>query len=139
MPKIVSLYMTQIFHPQRRMNPSLPLYPATEEEQFRFIRTTYLPEIILAYHSALYTCGHYVSREILVQCLSLATIVSASPTLTESFIASQRMCELVDSFAISSREVASVRDPQALKKKLPHGASLDVWRVKGLEQEEDVI
>lgn len=112
-------------------------YLATEDEQFRFIRFTYLPEVILAYHSALYTSGHFVSRDILVQCLSLATVVSSSNNLTESFIESKRMCELVDAFALSSREVASVRDLKS-KKKLAQGASLEIWKVKVPEEKEKI-
>ncbi|KAK2761540.1 Nucleoporin nup84 [Arachnomyces sp. PD_36] len=101
---------------------------ASEENKFRYIRTTYLPEVILAYHSALYTSGHIISRDILAECLSLATVVSGSKNLTDSFVASQRMCELVDVLALSSREVASIEEPKS-KKKLPHGASLGIWKV----------
>lgn len=116
----------QTLPPRNLINP----YIETEEEQFRYIRTTYLPDIILGYHSALYTSGHLITRDILVQCLSLATVVSGSPTLTESFIASQRMCELVDVFALSSREIAGIRETKPSKKKLSQGASLDIWKVK---------
>jgi hypothetical protein len=44
------------------------------------------------------------------------------------------MCELVDALTISGREVASIADTKSLKKKLPHGASLDIWKVKDEEE-----
>ena len=88
--------------------------------------------MILAYHTALYTSGHILSRDILVQCLNLATTVAGSPTLTEAFIESKRMGELVDVFALSSQEIASIKDmkPSSSKKRVLRGASLDIWKVE---------
>jgi len=104
-----------------------------EATELEFIRTTYLPEVILAYHSALYFAGHVIGREILVQCMTLATVVAGSQTLTDSFMASGRMAELVDAFALSSIAIMDSKEPK-MKKKLAQGARLDIWKIKAQEE-----
>ena len=104
----------------------------TEAKELEFIRNTYLPEVTLAYHSALYYAGHNIGREILVQCMTLATVVSDSPTLTQSFVASGRMRELVDALALSSVAIMGAKDAK-IKRKLPHRAHLDIWKIKPVE------
>jgi nuclear pore complex protein Nup107 len=107
----------------------------TEATELEFIRTTYLPEVILAYHSALYFAGHAIGREILVQCMTLATVVAGSPALTESFMSSGRMAELVDALALSSMAMMDAKEPK-MKKKLLQGARLDIWKIKPQEEAE---
>lgn len=107
-----------------------------EATELEFIRSTYLPEVILAYHSALYFAGHALGREILVQCMTLATVVAGSPVLTDSFMASGRMAELVDAFALSSIALMDTKEPK-MKKKLPQGARFDIWKIKPQEEAEN--
>ena len=90
----------------------------------------------MAYHSALYFAGHAIGREILVQCMTLATVVAGSPALTDSFMASGRMTELVDAFALSSIAIMNSKESK-MKKKLPHGARLDIWKIKPEEAAGD--
>ena len=69
-----------------------------DDSEARFldeIRRWYLPEIILAYHSVLYFAGHAISRSWLVECMNLAQIVATNSTLTDAFVESGRMRELV--------------------------------------------
>lgn len=92
------------------------------------IKLTYLPEIVLEYHSALYYAAHAVSSELLLECLSLATKVSSTPNLTDTFVNAQRMAELVDVLALSSRAIVNVQSKNK-KKVLPGGATLAIWDV----------
>ncbi|OJD21169.1 hypothetical protein ACJ73_07494 [Blastomyces percursus] len=100
-----------------------------EATELEFIKSTYLPEVILAYHSALYFAGHTIGREVLTQCMMLSSVIASSPSLTNSFITSGRMCELVDALALSSIAMMSAKESK-LKKKLEDGASLDIWKIK---------
>lgn len=108
---------------------------ASEQIELQFIRSTYIPEIILAYHSTLYFAGHTVGREILTHCMTLATIVSGSDDLIASFMASERMRELVDAFALSSMALMSARDLK-VKKKLGQSETVDIWKMKPSQKGE---
>ncbi|KAM5458152.1 Nucleoporin nup84 [Microsporum audouinii] len=106
-----------------------------EAKELAFIRSTYLPEIILAYHTALYYAGHILGREILAQCMTLATVVSSSATITESFMASGRMRELVDALTLSSFAMMGT-GASKLKRKLPNGGTNDIWKIRPLKLDE---
>ncbi|PGH12178.1 hypothetical protein AJ80_06798 [Polytolypa hystricis UAMH7299] len=106
-----------------------------EGEVLEFIRTTYLPEVVLAYHSVLYYAAHSVGREILTQCMTLATVIGRTPLLAGTFMAAERMCELVDAFALSSSALMNVKGLK-LKKRLDQGATLDIWKMEPEESEE---
>ncbi|PGH01485.1 hypothetical protein AJ79_07923 [Helicocarpus griseus UAMH5409] len=107
------------------------IYPKDDAEatELEFIKTTYLPEVILAYHSALFSAGHTIGREVLTQCMRLSTIIASSQSLTDSFVASGRMRELVDALALSSMAMMGAKDMK-LKKKLDDGAVPDIWKIK---------
>ncbi|EGE03237.1 nuclear pore complex protein Nup107 [Trichophyton equinum CBS 127.97] len=107
-----------------------------EAKELAFIRSTYLPEIILAYHTALYYAGHILGREILAQCMTLATVVSSSAIITESFMASGRMGELVDALTLSSFAMMGTGQSK-LKRKLPNGGTNDIWRIRPIELDEN--
>lgn len=74
-----------------------------EDHDLQQIRQHYLPECILAYNSALYFGGHVITRQNLVQCMDLAQQVAQNETLTGAFVASKRMQELVNAFALDSQ------------------------------------
>lgn len=107
-----------------------------EAKELAFIRSTYLPEIILAYHTALYYAGHILGREILAQCMTLATVVSSSAIITESFMASGRMGELVDALTLSSFAMMGTGQSK-LKRKLPNGGTNDIWRIRPIKLDEN--
>ncbi|EFW13928.1 conserved hypothetical protein [Coccidioides posadasii str. Silveira] len=110
--------------------------PLNEEEaaEFDLIRTAYLPEIILMYHNSLYLAGCTIGREILAQCMSLSIAIAGSQTLTECFVSAGRMRELVRALAMSSMAIMTLKDPK-LKKKLPRNATLDIWKIKPIEED----
>ncbi|KMU86241.1 hypothetical protein CIHG_04029 [Coccidioides immitis H538.4] len=110
--------------------------PLNEEEaaEFDLIRTAYLPEIILMYHNSLYLAGCTIGREILAQCMSLSIAIAGSQTLTECFVSAGRMRELARALAMSSMAIMTLKDPK-LKKKLPRNATLDIWKIKPIEED----
>lgn len=79
--------------------------PYDEDERFALdiIRNHYVPECVLAYNSALYFAGHALTRQHLVQCMELAQQVAQTKSLTNAFVASKRMQELVTAFALDSQ------------------------------------
>src|SRR5256885_8464320 len=81
------------------------------------IRRWYLPEIILAYNSVLYFAGHAISRSWLVECMNLAQIVATNSTLTDAFVESGRMRELVAVFALSSQALLHANEAGGKKGK----------------------
>jgi len=114
------------------------LNPMNEKEaiELREIRNAYLPDVILAYNSILHCAGHLLSRDLLLQCMQLSTIVAAQGSdLAECFVATGRMSELVDSLAASSKALLKANEHGGAKrgksrKTGGHGESLAIWQVK---------
>ena len=104
--------------------------PASESdgEVISFIRNHYLPECVLAYNSVLYFAGHTISRSWLVECMNLAQVVATTQSLTNVFMESGRMRELVTAFAMSSQ--ALLHANQAGGKKGKKDSGFDIWQVK---------
>ncbi|KAL1961949.1 hypothetical protein VTN77DRAFT_730 [Rasamsonia byssochlamydoides] len=107
----------------------------TEAEELEFIRHTYLPEVFLNYHSALYYGSLKLSRDILVQCMNLSILISRDQSVIDSFIASKRMGELVDALALSSAAMVNT-PPTKGKKKFDYGGRLDIWNIKVEDRDE---
>ena len=105
-----------------------------EAEEFEQIRIACIPEVILAYNTVLNYSGFRISRDILLRCMDLASVVAAEDSdLTASFMAAGRMPELVESFALSSRNMiqAEERGSRSGKsRKKPNGERLDLWIIK---------
>ncbi|PWY89794.1 nuclear pore complex protein An-Nup84 [Aspergillus heteromorphus CBS 117.55] len=107
----------------------------TERAELDEIRNTYLPELFLEYHSAMYFSAHVISSELLVQCMNLATQVSEVEHLTSSFVASRRMRELMDALAISSKAMVNTQAKPGVR--LLGGESLGIWTVPAPDEEQD--
>ena len=101
------------------------------------IRLTYIPELFLDYHNALYYTGHVLSGENLVQCMNLGIQVSENEHLTRSFVGAQRMRELVDALAVSSKAMVNVGARSS--KKLLGGETMGIWNVDVEPEDEDEI
>ncbi|KAF5854945.1 Nucleoporin nup84 [Aspergillus alliaceus] len=106
----------------------------TEQAELEEIRKTYIPELFLDYHNALYYAGHVLTSELLVQCMNLAMQVSENEYLTSAFVASRRMAELVDALALSSKAMVNTR--AKADKKLLGGETLGIWNVEVPEDNE---
>ena len=92
------------------------------------IRNHYLPECVLAYNSVLYFAGHVITRSWLVECMNLAQEVATNDTLTEAFVASSRMKELVSAFALSSQALLHANEQGSKKGKKDE--EIEIWQVK---------
>lgn len=106
----------------------------SEGKELKAIREAYLPELVLAYNSALQSAAHLISREHILQSLDLATDVAANDELARCFTASGRMRELVDAFALSSKAMLKLNE-QAVKvapkkRRGRSGESLHIWDVE---------
>ena len=104
--------------------------PSDEAEAISLtnIRNHYLPECVLAYNSVLYFAGHAISRTWLVACMNLAQVVAGNDMLTDAFVQSSRMKELVTAFAMSSQALLHANEQGGRKGKKDE--NLEVWQVK---------
>ncbi|KIL84011.1 hypothetical protein FAVG1_12823 [Fusarium avenaceum] len=106
------------------------------DDELRDIRQTYLPETLLAYVSTLHFAGTGLSRDNLLECMELASIIAERDSdLSTAFVEAGRMKELVESFAACSKALAistgERRATGASSKKLREmGWSRDLWSVK---------
>lgn len=105
-----------------------------EAEEFENIRTACLPELLLAYNSILHYNGHALTREILLKCMELAALIAAeNGDLSGTFVAAQRMSELVDMFAIVSKSILAAEEKGSRgskNRRKVEGGSMDMWSVK---------
>ncbi|KAF4998087.1 hypothetical protein FGRMN_3384 [Fusarium graminum] len=77
------------------------------DEELRDIRQVYLPETVLAYVSTLHFAGTGLSRDNLLECMELASIIAERDSdLSTAFVEARRMKELVESFAACSKALA---------------------------------
>lgn len=115
------------------------LHPKDDQEAAEFvaIRTHYIPEVVLAYNSVLHFAGYVMTRDMLLQCLNLATTVASNTNLTKPFVDAGRMSELVDEFGMSSLAILKANEqkskPGMNKKRAGHGETLEIWQVKPSE------
>lgn len=111
---------------------------AEEEQDYAHIRRTYLPELILDYHNALYYASNTLEQsELLTQCMVVATLVAKIPHLTRSFTEAQRMAELMDVLALAGKAMV-ITDPKhdAVQES---GQTLGVWRVSVPESDDAAV
>ncbi|KAJ5937803.1 hypothetical protein N7454_004145 [Penicillium verhagenii] len=111
---------------------------AEEESDYEHIRQTYLPDLILDYHNALYYASHSLEKPfLLAQCMTVSIWVASTPHLTRSFTESKRMSELMDALALSSKAMV-LTDPKE-DRVYENGQTLGIWRVSGPENDEAVF
>lgn len=112
------------------LEPDFLSRPSDEAEAIPLanIRNHYLPECVLAYNSVLYFAGHGISRNWLVECMNLAQVVATNDTLTNAFVASSRMRELVRAFALSSQALLHANEVGSKKGKKDE--AIEIWQVR---------
>lgn len=106
-----------------------------EASRLRAIRHAYLPEIILAYLSALQSSAFLLTRENFVYAMDLAASVAAEENeeLSKCFVESGRMAELVEGFAQVSKVMLKVGAGEGKgrarheKKRGWEGETLRIW------------
>ncbi|KAF9767923.1 hypothetical protein IL306_014863, partial [Fusarium sp. DS 682] len=77
------------------------------DQELQDLRQAYLPETILAYVATLHFAGTGLSRDNLLECMELASIIAERDSdLSTAFVEAGRMKELVEVFAASSKALA---------------------------------
>jgi len=107
-----------------------------EADMLTQIRNHYIPECILAYNGALYFAGHALSRVWLVECMNLAQLVAQNKTLTDAFVQSGRMPELVKAFALDGQALLHANEQgrtKSKKGKIENGNN-EIWTVHWQDQ-----
>jgi nuclear pore complex protein Nup107 len=108
-----------------------------DEPEFKVLRETYLPEIILAYNSILHFAGQVLSRDNFLECMDLSTIIAAENSdLVDIFVRKERMKELVAAFAENSKALLFANMPGKSrtgtnsKKLRTLGWTRELWSIK---------
>ena len=100
------------------------------------LRQVYLPETVLAYVSTLHFAGTCVSRDYLLECMDLASVVAdKNSDIAACFAEARRMKELVEAFALCSKALAVVTSDKkngglSSKRLRETGWSRELWSVK---------
>ncbi|KAI6779053.1 nuclear pore complex protein Nup107 [Emericellopsis cladophorae] len=99
------------------------------------IRQMYLPETILAYVKSLHFAGTRLTRDYLLECMDLATIITERDAdLEATFVEAKRVRELLEAFAVSSKALAMAPGERTgaptksgAKKLREKGWTRDIW------------
>ncbi|KAI0159552.1 nuclear pore protein 84/107 [Xylariaceae sp. FL1272] len=112
------------------------LESAEEDEDFAYIRDAYLAETVLGYVSVLHVAGTHLSRDSLLECMDLASVIAKKDNdVAGAMMKAGRMKELVEGFAGVSKALAlSAGEKRSLgsssKKARERGWSRELWQVK---------
>ncbi|KAJ5682266.1 hypothetical protein N7462_005431 [Penicillium macrosclerotiorum] len=110
----------------------------TEERDYAHIRRTYLPELLLDYHNALYYSSHSLDKpSLLTQCMTTSIWVANNAHLTRAFTEAQRMTEFMDCLALAAKAMV-LTDPKH-DRTFENGQTLGLWRVSVPEDEEEAL
>ncbi|KAI0399473.1 nuclear pore protein 84/107 [Xylaria palmicola] len=106
------------------------------DEDLTYLRDAYLPETVIGYVSVLHFAGTYLSRDNLLECMELASIIARKDAdVAAVLMKAGRMKEIVEGFANCSKALAiSSNDKKAMggssKKLREMGWSRELWSVK---------
>ncbi|KAI7347192.1 hypothetical protein KC320_g7399 [Hortaea werneckii] len=106
----------------------------SEAVDLKWIRMCYIPEILLAYQCALYSAGPMISRDAYIELMDLSTTIADEDTgLTELFVQSGRMRELVDGFAQAGKMMLVMKgvNGKKFRPKGREGKDLSLWEIGG--------
>lgn len=110
---------------------------AEGDQELRDLREAYLSETVLAYIGTLHFAGTGLSRDNLLECMELASVVAERDSdLSTAFVEARRMKELVEVFAACSKALAISTTGErrttgtSSKKVRELGWSRDLWSVK---------
>ncbi|KAI1121578.1 nuclear pore protein 84/107 [Nemania abortiva] len=106
------------------------------DEDFTYLRDAYLPETIIGYVSVLHFAGTSLSRDNLLECMELASIIARKDAdVATVLMKAGRMKEVVEGFANCSKALAiSGNEKKGLggssKKMREMGWTRELWSVK---------
>ncbi|KAK0869962.1 Nucleoporin nup84 [Friedmanniomyces endolithicus] len=105
-----------------------------DQKQLDLLRNTYLPEVLIAYATALYTAGPTISRESYIESMDLSVAIAAEDNgLTDTFTTAKRMRELVNVFAQTSKMMLVMKGiNKKVRKADKMGKDLGVWEIGAL-------
>ncbi|KAI1325254.1 nuclear pore protein 84/107 [Xylariaceae sp. FL0255] len=112
------------------------LESAQEDEEFTYLRDAYLPEAIIGYVSVLHFAGTSLSRDNLLECMELASVIAKKDAdIAAVLMKAGRMKEIVEGFANCSKALAisgsEKKGPGASSKKMrENGWTRELWSVK---------
>ncbi|OTA81692.1 hypothetical protein M434DRAFT_401279 [Hypoxylon sp. CO27-5] len=109
-----------------------------EDEDFTYLRDAYLPETIIGYVSVLHFAGTTLTRDNLLECMELASVIAKKDSDVAAVIMKAgRMKELVEGFAncskalaISSNDKKGAGGISSKKMMREHGWTRELWSVK---------
>ncbi|KAI1094183.1 107-domain-containing protein [Rostrohypoxylon terebratum] len=109
-----------------------------EGEDFTYLRDEYLPEIVIGYVSVLHFAGMMLSRDNLLECMELASVIAKKDADVQAVIMKAgRMKELVEGFAscskalaISSNEKKGASGINSKRMMREHGWTRELWSCK---------
>ncbi|KAI0905544.1 nuclear pore protein 84/107 [Ustulina deusta] len=107
-----------------------------DDEDFKYLRDAYLPETIIGYVSVLHFAGTSLSRDNLLECMELASIIARKDAdVAAVLMKAGRMKEIVEGFANCSKALAisgnEKKGPGGSSKKLREmGWTRELWSVK---------
>ncbi|KAI0828388.1 nuclear pore protein 84/107 [Hypoxylon sp. FL0890] len=109
-----------------------------EDEDFAYLRDAYLPETIIGYVSVLHFAGTTLTRDNLLECMELASVIAKKDADVAAVIMKAgRMKELVEGFANCSKALAissnDKKGPGGINSKRmmrEHGWTRELWSVK---------
>lgn len=106
------------------------------DEDFTYLRDAYLPETIIGYVSVLHFAGTSLSRDNLLECMELASIIARKDAdIAAVLMKAGRMRELVEGFANCSKALAITSNEKkgmggSSKKLREMGWTRELWTVK---------
>lgn len=109
-----------------------------EDEDFTYLRDAYLPEVIIGYVSVLHFAGTTLTRDNLLECMELASVIAKKDADVAAVIMKAgRMKELVEGFAncskalaISSSDKKGAGGISSKRMMREHGWTRELWSVK---------
>ncbi|KAK3114296.1 Nucleoporin nup84 [Teratosphaeriaceae sp. CCFEE 6253] len=102
-----------------------------EKDLLDQIRRMYLPEVLIAYNTALYTAGPTISRDSYIESMDLSVAIASSEAngLAETFVQAGRMRELVKGFAQASKMMLVMKANGRARKPDKKGKDLGIWEI----------
>jgi nuclear pore complex protein Nup107 len=123
--------------PCLQQNFLIEAFDEQELDHLQVIRNHYLPEIVLGFNSVLFFAGYAISRTHLAESMNLANIVAETPGLTQAFVASGRMKDLVQALAMNSRSLLKANEQGDGKTKRKSAKEktkgLHLWNVEWID------
>ena len=106
----------------------------TEAIEFQRIRIACLPEVILAYITVLDFSSRFLSRDLLLKGMDLASVIAAEDSdVGTCFVSAGRMAELVECFACLSKTMIQADDlgmKSSISKRKKDGKTLGLWSIR---------